>query len=248
MDVLARRSLILRDLLLQIAPRPWRARQRRLLAVLTGWDGCYGRKSEGALAFELLLGEVICHLGLGPLRAYDAVWMSQSLITEDLRAIPADRFKGAVAHALGPSAAKLERYGDWGKFHRIGLKHPLGRLPLIGRRYRMADFAAEGSNNTVHKTGHRLGTRPHQASFGSCARHISDLSDPDANLMVLLGGQDGWFGSENFNDQSALWQLGDYIRVPLRPEAVRMHHPHVTVLNPGAARNKRELHRRLEAP
>jgi penicillin amidase len=141
----------------------------------------------------------------------------------------------AVAHALGPTARKLQRYRNWGNFHRIALKHPLGRLPLIGRRYRITDFAAEGSNNTVHKTGHRLGTRPHRASFGSCARHISDLSDPDANLMVLLGGQDGWLGSENFNDQTALWQRGDYIRVPLRPETFRERYRHVTILLPDRA-------------
>jgi penicillin amidase len=231
-DVLARRSLILRGLLLQMAPRPRRARQQRLLAVLTGWDGCYGRASKGALAFELLLAGVIRRLRLGPLRAYDAAWMTQGLITEDLRAVPADRLRQVVTRALGPAAARLERHGDWGTFHRIVLRHPLGRLPLIGRRYRMPDIAAEGGNNTVHKTGHRLGTRSHHASFGSCARHISDLSDLDANLMVLLGGQDGWFGSENFDDQTALWQRGDYIRVPLRPEAIRAHHGHVTVLHP----------------
>jgi penicillin amidase len=238
-DVLARRSLRLRDLLVQMAPRPRRARERRLLAVVTGWDGCYGRGSKGALAFELLLAGVIRRLRLGPLRAYDAVWMTQVLIAEELCAIPTDRLRRAVARALGPTAARLERYGDWGTFHRIALKHPLGRLPLIGRRYRTPDFAADGGNNTVHKTGHRLESRSHHSSFGSCARHISELSDPDANLMVLLGGQDGWFGSENFDDQTALWQLGEYIRVPLRLEAQGAHHIYVTVLNPsrGADRN-----------
>lgn len=232
MDVLARRSLILRDLLVQMAPRPGRAGQRRLLAVLVGWDGCYGRDSKGALAFELLLAGVVRRLKLGPLRGYDAVWMTQVLIAEDLRAVPADRLRQVLARALGPAAARLERYDDWGTFHRIVLRHPLGRLPLIGRRYRMPDMAAEGGNNTVHKTGHRLGTRSHHASFGSCARHISDLSDLDTNLMVLLGGQDGWFGSANFDDQTALWQRGDYIHVPLRLEAIRAQHRHVTVLQP----------------
>lgn len=235
-DVLARRALKLRDLLLQVAPtRPWslpRERQRRLLAVLSDWDGCYARDSKGALAFELLLAEVVGSLRLGPLQAYDAVWMTQVLLAEDLGVVSSDRLSRAMARALGPAAARLEHYTDWGNFHRIALKHPLGRLPLIGRRYRMAAFAAEGGNNTVHKTGHRLGSRPHYASFGSCARHISDLSDPNANHMVLLGGQDGWFGSENFDDQTALWRSGGYIRVPLGPEVVRARHGHVTVLHP----------------
>lgn len=232
-DVLARRSLILRDMLLLWAPRPRSARQRRLLEVMADWDGRYERESRGALAFELLLAEVVRRLG-PTLRGYDLVWATDELLAEELRNISTERLSSAVARALAPTARKLDRHGVWGAFHRIARKHPLGYLPLIGRRYRASAFAAEGSNNTVNKSGHDLGVRPHDASFGACARHISDLADPDANLMVLLGGQDGWFGSENFDDQTALWRRADYIRLPLRPEAVRVHHRHVTVLRPNA--------------
>ncbi|MGI4800919.1 MAG: penicillin acylase family protein, partial [Janthinobacterium lividum] len=76
--------------------------------------------------------------------------------------------------------------------------------------------------------------RPHHARFGSCARHISDLSDPDANFMVLLGGQDGWFGSENFDDQSALWRASAYVRLPLTTDGIQAHFMHETILCPAA--------------
>ena len=56
------------------------------------------------------------------------------------------------------------------------------------------------------KTAHGLVNRRHHSSLGSMARHVSDLSDPDANWFVLLGGQDGWFGAENFADQMPLWR------------------------------------------
>jgi penicillin amidase len=42
------------------------------------------------------------------------------------------------------------------------------------------------------------------------------MSDPDANWFVLLGGQDGWFGAENFADQVPLWRERRYIEMPLR--------------------------------
>jgi penicillin amidase len=70
------------------------------------------------------------------------------------------------------------------------------------------------------KSAHGLVDGKHTASMGSMARHISDLSDPDANWFVLLGGQDGWFGSASFDDQVPLWRERRYIRMPLSPEKV----------------------------
>jgi penicillin amidase len=68
------------------------------------------------------------------------------------------------------------------------------------------------------------------------ARHISDLSDPDANWFVLFGGQDGWLGSAAFADQMPLWREGRAIRMPLRPATVAAEFPRVTLLRPAAPR------------
>jgi hypothetical protein len=76
--------------------------------------------------------------------------------------------------------------------------------------------------------------RRHHSSLGSMARHVSDLSDPDANWFVLLGGQDGWFGAENFADQVPLWREGRYIRLPLTEAAVARAFRHVLELRPKA--------------
>ncbi len=59
------------------------------------------------------------------------------------------------------------------------------------------------------------------------------MSDIDANYFVLFGGQDGWLGSENFADQIALWQGGEYIRMPLSEERVAEAFPTVMQLTPG---------------
>ncbi len=233
-DVLSRGSLMLRDFLLsKVIAKIRPQHQVRFLTALTKWDGTYDTNSSGALSFELLLGGVARILGrLQRSRLYDTVWMTQDLLLEDFRSAPDAHLRRAVARALVPAARRFERYQTWGNFHRIALKHPFGRLPLIGRRYRIRDFAAPGSNNTVQKAAHPIGTAPHAASFGACARHISDLSDPDANWMVLLGGQDGWFGSENFNDLTPLWRRGEYVKLPLQPEAARAYYTEVVTLRP----------------
>jgi len=84
----------------------------------------------------------------------------------------------------------------------------------------------------VMKTANGLSGGRHAVRFGSNARHVSKLSDIDFNYFVLMGGQDGWFGSTTFADQIPLWRRGEYIQVPLQPETVRRAFPFVTELVP----------------
>ena len=106
-----------------------------------------------------------------------------------------------------------------------------GLAPLIGGRYRYQDMAIGGSTDSLLKTAHGSTAERHFVRYGSNARHISDLSEADANWFVLLGGQDGWLNSANFADQVALWQSGDYVQVPLRLESVRRRFPHIMHLS-----------------
>ena len=80
------------------------------------------------------------------------------------------------------------------------------------------------------KTAHQTTGDRHPVSYGSNARHISDMTDPDENHFVLLGGQDGWFNSTTILDQWELWRRGDYVRVPLTLASVRASLPHTLTL------------------
>ena len=81
------------------------------------------------------------------------------------------------------------------------------------------------------KTAHGPTARRHYASFGSNARHVSDLADLDRNYFVLLGGQDGWLNSSTFADQVPLWLSGGYIRMPLRMDTVAAEFPTTMTLS-----------------
>ena len=73
----------------------------------------------------------------------------------------------------------------------------------------------------------------HATGFGSNARYMFDLSDPDANRLVILGGQDGMPGSAAFLDQAELFRRGAYIEVPLNPDTARARFRHMsTVVTP----------------
>ena len=121
----------------------------------------------------------------------------------------------------------MRRYGDWGGVHLLAVRHPLAVLPGVGRWFTGPGGPIGGGNDTLNKTGHGLVRGRHRVTFGACARHVSDLAEPDANWFVLLGGQDGWLGSVNATDQVGLWREGGAIRVPLRhaeewPEVTRL--------------------------
>ena len=204
---------------------------RPLMTALATWTGDYTADSRGALAFEL----VLYHLArrLLPRRrreSYAASWGARTLIWQDILAAQPELRARALRRALHDAARRLPRDAAWGKRHRLRLAHPLGLVPFFGWPYRFVDLPAAGSSETVHKAAHPLTDRIHAASYGSGARHISDLSDPDRNFFVLAGGQDGWLGSTTFQDQVAPWQRGEYIEMPLRIETVRSVFPHRTEL------------------
>ena len=208
-------------------------RARPLYAALENWDGNYDSQSIGATAFEA----VFLHLAraiVPPAReaAYEAAWGTRALVWADILAAPADIRANALARAVANAARDFGRGRPWGALHRLRLAHPFAALPIIGRRYRLADFPASGTSETLMKTAHGLTRKRHHARYGSVARHISDMADPDANHFVLLGGQDGWLASSTFADQVALWRGSDYVTIPLSPAAVRERCVHPMVLRP----------------
>ncbi len=135
--------------------------------------------------------------------------------------------------AASEAAETITEFGTWGQMHRLQLRHPLANAPLIGSRYVFGDVPGAGSNETVMKSAHNPTDERHPAFYGSQARQISDMSDPDENHFVILGGQDGWLNAEGFTDQLDLWQRGAYIRMPLTRAAVVAEFPTVITLQPG---------------
>jgi penicillin amidase len=226
-DVYNPSALALRDALLARLPL-LRATERRAARALAAWDGCYDANSAGALVFEAMVGALARRVIPPPLLdVLGAIWSGRAIAARELAAADPAMIRAALVEA----ARMLRRYRVWGRAHRLAPEHALARLPLLGRRYARRALPSPGGNDTLDKTGHALFAGRHRVTFGACARHVSDMADPDANFFVLLGGQDGWLGSANEADQWALWREGRMITVPLRAEAARAW-PHRTVLRP----------------
>jgi penicillin amidase len=230
LDVAVPRALRLRDFLLpHLAPREARLPGAKALAA---WDGRYDGASRGAVVHEVLMTDLARRLmPRRRLASLSTVWASRDLIIEELRATPPSRLAPALRGAIRRADGALARWRRWDGMHRLRLVHTLAVLPLLGRHFRYGDFPAQGGNDTLNKSGHAPSRGRHGVTYGASARFVADLAAPDANGVILLGGQDGWLGSSTFLDQVGPWQRGELIEVPLQAQTARRW-PHHTVHPP----------------
>ena len=208
-----------------------------VFAALAAWDGRYETGSAGALAFELVAAQLIERLVPRRERVLlGTVRHGIELLAQQLDNAPPEQVTAALRAALATARPEFRRLGNWGSAHRLRLAHPLARLPLLGKSWsgagRGIDWGWPGSNETLLKAAHPPVAGRGTTGFGSNARYIFDLSDPDANRLVILGGQDGMPGSAAFLDQAELFRRGAYIEVPLTPGTARARFRYSTVVTP----------------
>ncbi len=228
-------ALAIRDRLAAVLPPVLAPRRAGFARALRSWDGSYDAASEGALAFELLFAATArALLPEAELRALRTVWATRALVAETFERAEGAALAGAVARAVPDAARRFRRFRVWGRAHRHRLQHPVGVVPVLGRRFRQAGFPGSGGNDTLNKTGHAPLRQRHVIRFGGTARYTFDLADPDRSECVLFGGQDGWLGSANFADQLPLWRAGRAIAMPLRSASVASAFPLLTTLRPPA--------------
>ncbi|GJL89660.1 MAG: penicillin acylase [Minwuia thermotolerans] len=236
-DTYSMSAVFLRDAIVEVALAAGMA--DRLPARMVAWDGQYTVDSEGALLFEAMQATLAptVYDALDEADVFDVVsgwsWFRYKLAA-DIRRLSAEQIRDIMPAALNAAAKADTEFGEWGQMHRLHLRHVLANAPVLGGRYVFADVPTGGSNETVMKSAHNPTTERHPARYGSQARQINDMADPDANWFVLLGGQDGWMNAEAFTDQLPLWQRGEYIRIPLTRPAVEAEFGRVTILQPSS--------------
>jgi len=202
---------------------------------LRQWDGNYHIESKCAVAFQMLIYHLIQDYYT---KKYDEDFAKSLLSSEhansflehDLKNEDSEDIKLILHQSINKAVKDSRKYKNWGEMHRLNVSHLLGRIPIIGGRYRFGNYPIAGSYNSAMKTAHDISNEKHNTFYGANSRFIAMMRDLDENYFVLLGGQDGWLGSENFVDQVSLWLSGEYIQVPLRIENVRKsfsHHMHV---------------------
>jgi len=208
-----------------------------LLDALAAWNGRYDADSQGAAAYQCALSELIDALYADryakrirrTLRSGPYV---HDFVLEDLES--ADSVP-RVERALRRAARRYRDALTWGEVHRLRLAHPIGFAPFIGASYVFRDVPHAGSTTTIYKGAHAVSGERHATTFGANARVLFDMGRLDDNRVALLGGQDGWIGSDRLLDQVDLWREGAYIDLPMTADAQRARSVRSMRLEPEAS-------------
>jgi len=199
---------------------------KKLIAELEAWDGDYDAQSWAPVVFESVLNALLPALydveTAAELPIYQQQWnyMATHLV-RDLAEKPTEKRQDIVSRALEKAFETASQFKRWGDMHRLQAGHLLANAPVIGRNFVVGNFPIGGSRETLMKTAHDLVSDEHTARYGSQARHVSDMSDIDENYFLMFGGEDGWLGSANYDDQLEKWVEGSYIKMPLRDDSVK---------------------------
>jgi len=206
-----------------------------IVAALRDWDGYYDADSPGAAAYVLITHHLLDEAYTDRyskkiIRRIRSGAYVHAFIAEDMRTGAIDA--KTMASAARAAAREFADETVWGDLHRTRLAHPLGMVPVLGEAYRFGEFPAPGSTTTIYKSAHSITNEEHHTSFGANARFVADMADPDATYVVLLGGQDGWLGSDRLLDQVELWRRGEAIPLPLREASQRARARWRTMIEP----------------
>jgi penicillin amidase len=121
-------------------------------------------------------------------------------------------YKATVAYLnerLGNDPAKWQ----WGKLHRLLLKHPMGEVEALDKVFNLnrGPFEIGGSWHTVRKFTYDV-TKPYDTNFGVSQRHIYSLADWNTSLSVIPTGTSGIPASDHYCDQTELYIANRYHR------------------------------------
>ncbi|MCS7314270.1 MAG: penicillin acylase family protein [Bryobacteraceae bacterium] len=110
----------------------------------------------------------------------------------DFDAVLVTALTGALEEGRRMQGSDPRRW-RWGQANRLLVSHPvLGRLPLIGKYFRIGPVPMSGAATTVKQTTTRI---------GPSLRIVVDFADLDRSLFVLPAGVSGHPLSRRFKDQ-----------------------------------------------
>jgi penicillin amidase len=205
-----------------------------VIMTLRDWDGTYNADSRGALLIEGFLDGILKPLyrqtnNKDLLNRLDQDSRLVGYTAHLLQSLSKHEAQPIITQGLNRARQLGETYDVWGDIHTMKLGHLASAIPVIGNQYVTDEFPASGNRETLMKTSSDRTPMPHSVNYGSNARQVSDLSNPDANYFLLLGGQDSFAGSDNYTDQVYLWRIGQYIQMPLSTDKIDRLFPFKTI-------------------
>ncbi|HUS47373.1 MAG TPA: penicillin acylase family protein [Phycisphaerae bacterium] len=233
LDCLCRFTRALADRLKALIEEPKSDPARSAYGLLCGFDGrMAGRSPAAAVAgvcsefFRLRLFEALLGKRTGPrfaenyhsfpatLRILESSGGS-AMRPEELRRIAAGAFDETVRYLIRRHGRRPVKW-QWGQVLSVAPATPLGRVPLLGRRFRIPSRSPCGSAHAVTQVRFRFSPtgKSQPAYLGVSARLVMPLG-LDVILACIQTGQDENPWSEHFQDQNELLAAGRYAQITL---------------------------------
>lgn len=223
---------------------PGTDRQRAAVAMLEAWDHDLAADSAPAAIYEAWLYHVARRVllpRLGPdlythfharrqwSNAFEFLALPNMLACPTARWFGADGVAGRddlLCSALDDALDELtERLGPdlsswrWGAVHKATFAGQLGMVPGLEELLTAGVVEMGGNEQTVCQSLHEPDLS-YKVSIVPSWRQILDLSDWDASLGALPGGQSENPTSPHYNDLLAMWGRGEYHALPFSRAAV----------------------------
>ena len=99
----------------------------------------------------------------------------------------------------------------WGQIHQVSYRHRLDGDPLVKTfiNFSVGPYPMAGSGMTPRAASYST-TEPFNVRAGSSMRRVIDFSDFDNGFSILPTGQSGMFQSKHYDDQTELYNKGEF--------------------------------------
>lgn len=129
-----------------------------------------------------------------------------------------DQAINKLAEQLGPDVSAWH----WGNVHTLEHGHVLGRQKPLNTLFNVGPFPAMGGNETIVNLGFRLNSEGrYPVHFGPAMRIIIDFADIENSLSINPTGQSGFFLSDHYDDQAALFNNGKFRKQMMNRDEIK---------------------------
>ncbi len=214
----------------------WTNEENAALESLKKWDNVYDKSNTSAAVFDLTLIKLVENLVADQMDKPSFKLYQKSLLgykylifnvfkqnnsawADNITTPQKENFHQMVVQSFKDAVEELAaKYGEpnhwnWGKIHRLKLKHPLGKVKILDRVFNLnRDYPAPGGVNTVNPFTYP-NDKYFEADMGASEKHIFNTANWDQSYSILPTGVSGNPASKHYCDQTE-----DYLRGKVYPD------------------------------
>lgn len=214
----------------------WNELELAAIEALRSWDYRLERSSGAAAVFEVLyrrtmenlvrdeLSDSLLQDIAGQRILLENLFLNvlakggNSAWVDDVNTPTLETFGDVVVRSLRETVSEIASFQgedvgawEWGKMHKLTLKHPLGRVAILDRLFNLnrGPFSVPGSYHTVCPYAYSF-TNLYETNHGASHRHIYDLANWDLSLTVIPTGTSGIPASPFYLDQTSRYLNNRY--------------------------------------